>query len=396
MEDNPKAVLIGDLNMLRSFSEIKDDVVLIVDSKDEVSRYSRMAHDVRIIEFEKLSDLEIVGNLVDVARDFSSQPILFYGDDRVLLLISRHRKELQKWYKYIVPEEGLLESCTDKQHFISVAKEQNLITPRSISSSEIGDISRVESVIGFPCIIKPAVHIDWYKHRVMQSGSRIPAKILLASNQKELDDWLTNFSKNDEFIIQEYIPGGEDVIYSFHAFMDDRSEPLACYVGKKIRTYPSVGGVSTYLRLVKNEEIIRLGLEVIRKLKLTGPVKIDFKKHEANGKYYLLETNLRFNLWNYLGTACGINVPLTAYHYLSGQPYQVSTEYNTNIRWLSFGDDFRSFVRCYHPEGSYTIWAWIRSLMKPKVCDIFAWNDPIPFVMSIWKYTRALMKPVRR
>lgn len=387
---NSKAVLVGDLNMLRSFSDIKINTILVITDSDDVSQYSSQYDVCKILDIAELSDTEIVNELVLISQPFGERPILFYGDDRLLFIVSRNRDILEKYFKFLIPDPELVEYCTNKVRFPDLAKEHDLLIPKNIVFSGFNNNHEVETEVGFPCIIKPAVHIDWHESRAIKENSERPTKILLANNNAELDNWLDYFNENDELIIQEYIPGGEDAIYSFHTFADEESQPLAYFVGKKIRTYPSVGGVSTYVKLVHDEEVVRIGFETIKKLKVKGPVKIDFKKHAATKKYYILELNLRYNLWNYLGTVCGINIPMLAYRYLSNQPFHSPTEYKTNIRWLSFGDDFRSFVRYYRPEGQYTLWSWLRSMMHPKIYDVFSWNDPLPFIVAMVKYFKAL------
>ena len=187
-------------------------------------------------------------------------------------------------------------------------------------------------------------------------------------------------------MIQPYISGGDDHIYSFHAYLNQHSEPLAYFAGRKIRNYPRDCGLSTFLELVKEPEVISLGLQILRKLIFVGPVKLDFKKDAGSGRFYLLEINARFTLWNHLGVACGINIPLAAYADLTGQPTSLQTEYRTGVRWLSFGNDFRSFLRDYHREGDLSWAQYLMSLSGPKVYPIFDWRDPLPMAVTIWRH----------
>jgi hypothetical protein len=53
------------------------------------------------------------------------------------------------------------------------------------------------------------------------------------------------------------------------------------------------------VRLVANDEVMRLGWETTERLGLTGLIKIDFKHDVARDRYYVLEVNLRSTLWNH-------------------------------------------------------------------------------------------------
>jgi predicted ATP-grasp superfamily ATP-dependent carboligase len=164
---------------------------------------------------------------------------------------------------------------------------------------------------------------------------------------------------------------------------------LGHFVGKKIRTFPREAGVSTYLELVIEPRVTTLGLEVVRSLHLVGPIKVDLKRDPRTGRFYVLELNARYNLWHYLGSACGVNLPLLAHADLTGDPCARPSEQRTGVKWLSLGGDLRSFLRSYRPSGELDFVSWLRSLRGPKVHDVFAWNDPVPSLVGAVNYLRA-------
>ncbi len=391
-----KAVLIGDLNMLRSFKSMRDDTVLVVTDPEDISRFSRFIGNCELLDIARLDDREIADSLISIAEKLDQPPALFYGDDRLLFAISRHRERLQPHYRMLLPDSRLIEDCTDKVRFVDLAERNGLPVPRNHVYLGIDDLSHIESRIGFPCIIKPAVHIDWFETEAIKAQQSRPSKILLARDRDELVRWLGYFGPDEKLLIQQYVPGDESRVYSFHTFADENSTPLAWFTGRKIRTYPSVGGLSTYLELIHDDDLRQLGFEIVRKLGVKGPLKIDCKRHPETGKFYILELNLRYTLWNYLGTANGVNIPLAAYRYLTGQALEAPGRHATHTRWLSFGDDLRSFVRCYRPAGEYTTWTWLRSLMHRKVYDVFSWDDPGPFFADMTSQARSLLARLGR
>jgi predicted ATP-grasp superfamily ATP-dependent carboligase len=40
-----------------------------------------------------------------------------------------------------------------------------------------------------------------------------------------------------------------------------------------------------------------------------GPINVEFKRHEENGKYYVMEANCRLNGYSYLTTMNGMDFP---------------------------------------------------------------------------------------
>jgi predicted ATP-grasp superfamily ATP-dependent carboligase len=193
----------------------------------------------------------------------------------------------------------------------------------------------------------------------------------------------------DRFVVQEFVPGGEDRIYSFHAYVPRGSLPRVGYIGRKVRTYPSMGGESTLVTLVHNEEVMRAGWETVDRLGLTGIMKIDFKQHAETGRYYVLEVNLRCSLWTQLGARCGVNLVELAYRDLCGLSYEAVSEYRTDVCWLHVLRDVQTFFQEYRPKGHLSLGGWLRSYLGPKVYSTFAWDDPLPSILHLAAMVRS-------
>jgi predicted ATP-grasp superfamily ATP-dependent carboligase len=384
----PKAVLIGNLSMLRSFTGKPVETIVANHFRGDVTRYSRYCKNWRKLTVEGedagggLDEEKVLAELIDIARRETVPPVLFYGDDVMLKLISKNRERLLEYYRFNMPGRELVEACMSKKDFAALAGEKKLPVPSGLQSSPELDCEMIEKKVGFPCALKPGTHIGWFSSEAVLAEGNMLQKILLVNDLDECATALENMRKfTTDFIVQEYIPGGEDQIYSFHAYIPRSGMERTAYVGKKIRTYPSMGGESSYVELVREPAIIQLGFEIVDKLAITGPVKIDFKKDINRNKFFVLEINLRFNLWNYLGSRCGINLPYMAYMDICGLEYTPSMEYQTGLRWLNFGMDLRSFVKDYYPSGQLSLPAWIRSFWHPKIYAYFCWSDPLPFIV---------------
>jgi predicted ATP-grasp superfamily ATP-dependent carboligase len=171
--------------------------------------------------------------------------------------------------------------------------------------------------------------------------------------------------------------------------MNAQGAMLGHFVGRKIRTFPREAGISTYLELVREPAVVELGHHVVERLGVVGPLKIDLKRDPRSGRFYVLELNARYNLWHYLGSACGVNLALIAHADLTGQASPPARDYQTGVRWLSFGADLRSFLRSYRPSGEIGLGGWLASLQGPKVYDVFAWDDPLPLLFGTLNYCAA-------
>jgi len=380
----PAAVLHGDLNMLRCFVGSGVRTVALSSDPSSLTFYSRHCGQRRLIADCGVDPVAAVADLRALGRLLPGRPVLFYGDDATLLLVSRNRAELAERFRFLLPEAGLVEALVDKLRFAALARELALPVPRTVSSAEHRTADAIARALPGPWILKPFCHLGWRTSSAVLGLGVGPVKALHAGDRDELGRMLARIeSFSSDFVVQEHISGGEDHVYSFHAYLDAARRSLGHYVGRKIRTYPRSAGVSTYLELVDEPELTRLGFEVLERLGLQGVVKLDFKRDPRTGRFYLLEVNPRFSLWNHLGAASGVNLPLLAYRDLAGLPALPAAPARTGVRWLSLADDARTFVRSFAPAGELSLWGWLASLRGPKVYDVFAWDDPSPFVINL-------------
>lgn len=384
--DPVTAVLTGDLNMVRCFDGTGLRTVLVGSDPDDLKFHSRSGRS-HLIADPRTEPKRAVEDLVALGRELPGRPALFYDSDPMLVLISRNRALLERYYRFRMPEPELVEALASKVEFDGLAKRLALPVPKTVLSRDVRSGEEAAARLTLPCMFKPVSHAGWYSSDIVVEAGAKPFKALLAETREQfLTLWekMTRFDR--DFVIQEYVPGRDNCIYSFHAYLDERSRPLGYFVGQKLRTYPKTSGVSTYLELTHDAEVQRLGLGILSKMRFVGPVKLDFKKDETRGRFYLLEMNPRFNLWHHLGAACGINLPRIAYEDLFNRSKAPATEYRTGVRWLSFGNDARAFLRDYRPDGELTLAQWLWSLRSKKIHDVFSWRDPQPFGAWLVRY----------
>ena len=387
------AMIAADLNILRCFAGSGIKTCITSSDPKSILFHSRYCRGKRIVANSSVNPERFITDLVELGKGYAEHPILYYNSDGTLLALSRNREKLLPYYRFLLPPVELVEDLVDKTRFARFATELHLPVPRTLRPSQVQHAEDVLAQMTLPCILKPnSRHLGWHDLLLLSGEGNDPQKGLIAHTPEEFSRMYTNLRQaTDQFIIQPYIPGGDDCIYSFHGYFDHHAKPLAYFVGRKIRTYPKNNGVSTYLELTKEPEVVRLSLEVLCKMNFVGAVKIDLKKDRTTGQLYMLEINPRYTLWNQLGAACGINLALVAYAEQTGQPIVPQTEYRTDVRWLSFGNDLRAFVRSYRPAGDLSFEQWVCSLASSKVYDVFAWDDPMPFLVSFWNYVKLVI-----
>lgn len=336
---------------------------------------------------------QAIDDLVRLGKSFAHPPMLAFDSEVMLLAASRHRVCLAPYYRFLFPPPWLVEDTTCKLRFAALAERLGLPSPRSMVPTERTTLDEITDRIGFPLILKPNSHVGRFRSAVVREGRllHMPHKALRADNPAELElQYATIQRLCGSFVIQEYIPGDDTCLYSFHAYLNSHSQPLGYFVGRKVRTYPMDTGFSTFLELAHQAEVVRVCLEALERMRFVGPVKLDLKWDPLRRRFQILECNTRFTLWSYLGCACGVNLPLVAWQDLHGDPVTPQTNYRTNVRWLSLGNDLRTFLREYRPTGKLNWLTYLWSLRGRKVHEMFCWRDPLPSL--VWARTRIMLK----
>ena len=357
-------ILLGGLNVVRALGLAGIPVVIATQDRRAPSTASRFCKGV--LDLPPLAERDaVVDALIRAGRAYGTRLPLFYDNDDRLTLVQDCRAALAPHFALLLNEPALADALLEKSRFQALAERAGLPVPRRI---EWPDIATERG----PVLVKPRTRTAWDNSsiRLQLFGGAGKARVFADGREARDNALVAQLAEQLQF--QEYIPGGDDAIWSFHGFAAPGGEVLASFVGRKIRTYPALTGDSSYLRLARDESLAALGRDIAARLGLAGIFKMDFKRR-PDGSYALFEINTRFNLWHYLGAVNGVNLPKVAYQYLTGQRIEKSS-FRVRYRWLCLREDWRArrqvgFVR------------WLISLAYlPKVYDIFAWRDPLPCV----------------
>lgn len=137
-----------------------------------------------------------------------------------------------------------------------------------------------------------------------------------------------------DLMAQEVIPGGETDVLSYHVYVDSSGEVTGEFTGRKIRTYPLQYGISSALVTTSDPPLMAQGRELVERLGLRGPAKLDFKR-TPDGRTFLLEVNPRFTLWVHPGALAGVNLAALAYADLAQGPRPAPRSARAGVCWMN-------------------------------------------------------------
>jgi D-aspartate ligase len=367
----PKALacVMGDMDLLRPLT-LAGIPCAVVSRPGVPSLYSRYAK-ARLVCDDYEDNIDgLLDTLVRFGKAQPEPPVLFYEEDGQVLLVSRHRERLSKAFRFVVADATLLEDLLDKGRFQVLAQRHGLPVP----AARCFDPAALEPAalgLRFPLIIKPLTRLDRWNDSF---GLR---KALCAENIEALRAlWPQLRAVGLTLLAQEFVPGAEARIESYHCYVDAHGRIAGEFTGRKIRTYPLSYGHTTALEITDAADVRSQGRDSIERLGLTGVAKLDFKR-DPQGNLRLLEINPRFNLWHHPGTLAGINIPALVYADLTGSPRPPATRVKAGVRWCRPWKDLPAARAAGMPLTRWASWT-----LGCEAKSTLSWDDPLPFLRS--------------
>jgi D-aspartate ligase len=382
----PAALVISDkkIGLVRSLGEVGIPVVIGGTMKDAANA-SRYVHDK--IVFPRFDTPAFIEQLVSVGPQFKEKPVLFTTDDKVLLSVSRHREILSNYYRFLLPGKELAEDLADKRRFAKLAEKHGLPVPQTFLPRNMEELQQVSKIIEYPCILKPAHNELWKDpqmvHGLLEGHFKKAIKVHSAADLISTYEWVQTFSP--EMVVQEYVEGRDENLYSLNVYINRSGQVQGVFLGHKIRTYPAEFGIGSCVESFVDQELMDLGIKVLKDLGYCGVANVGFKRDSRSHQPKILEINLRFNLWTYLGTYCGINLPARMYYDLIDQPSDSvnhQSTYPTGVRWIRLKTDLMAYKE-YRKKGHWSPWTWLQSYAHKRVFHTFSAKDPAPALYDL-------------
>src|SRR5262249_32956843 len=147
-------------------------------------------------------------------------------------------------------------------------------------------MSDVESFLAtarFPVLLKPiSSGPTALSMRLVQSSDE-----LLQHYDSIENPWTTNL------MIQEYIPGGDEMTWTFNGYFDRRGECHVAFTGRKLRNFPAYFGAASLGVCVRNEWVEKTTIEFMKAIGYRGPLDLGYRYDERDGRYKVNDINPR-------------------------------------------------------------------------------------------------------
>jgi predicted ATP-grasp superfamily ATP-dependent carboligase len=341
------------------------------------SRYCRID---RVLD----SEARLLELLDDVGSRMPDKGVLIPTGDGEVLFLLKHRSRLGAHFHFRLPDSELVERLANKRFQYEYAASLGVPVPQTYFPENTQQLRRIAASLSYPCIIKPCYAHLWrsYRRRV---AMRDWAKAAQVDTPEQLEACYDRMSAGGvELLVQERIEGEESRLYSVYLYLNAASEPLASFVLQKRRQWPPVYGNGSYSISCRQDESLDLSVKLLEGLRYQGIANVEFKHDPKDGKFKLIEVNLRCGNRVGLAIECGVDIPHIAYRDMLGETPLPAHRYEVGVAWIDLLADWAGFSH-YHATENLTLWEWARSAWAAKSHAYFAVDDPLPWCAHLWR-----------
>jgi predicted ATP-grasp superfamily ATP-dependent carboligase len=318
------------------------------------------------------NDEENLQFLLDLADECGLQDWMIFptGDEATAFLSLRH-DQLSRRYCLTTAEWSVFRWAFDKRLTYRMAGELGVPVPLTGYPALTG----VPYSGPFPAIVKPAVKLGMDRLSI-EKAWRVDGSDELAAR---LHDAAVVHAPAT-LMVQELIPGAGDDQFSF-AGLCVNGEPLVSLVTKRLRQYPmDFGRSSTYVVTIDDPRVETLAVRVIRHLKLSGLVEVEFKRDPRDGEYKLLDVNARIWGWHTIARGAGVDFPYLQWRLLTGSPV-ARRRAPAGLTWMRLSTDLAASIPAIG-NGRLSLSDYLPTLIGRHERAVFAWDDAMPGLLD--------------
>lgn len=231
--------------------------------------------------------------------------VIFPTDDLQLENLSYIYDDIKDFCYVPFNNKNIIKSL-DKYYQYRCCEKYNVPYPKTLDISTLKGLNNLAKTIKFPVLFKPNKRSDMttsvFRSLYLKNNEEFQSK------KHIIEKYLT---KGISFLASEYIPGDDTNIYAYVGYRSKKGEILNEWIGKKLTQFPDKFGVFSSASNEAPEIVIEQGRTLLNEMNIFGIAEPEFKLDHRDGKYKLMEINLRSMMWHRLGSLCNVNLHYT-------------------------------------------------------------------------------------
>jgi D-aspartate ligase len=380
----PVVVLVssqhGGVGIIRSLGRLGIPVYGVHQDLREPAARSRFLRRVFRWDFSSAPAADSLSFLRDVARQIGRQPLLLATSDITAVFVAENAEILARDYLLSAPSSEVARCFVSKRQTFELCHKLGVPTAATASPQSREEVMNFARATDFPVVMKG-------EDGEFLGRNRKRLRVAIVADENELLELfdLNAATGRPGIILQEYIPGGDDAIWMFNGYFNDRSQCLFGATGRKLRQFPPHRGSTSLGICARNEAVETQTTRLMQAVAYRGPLDIGYRFDARDGQYKLLDANPRIgSTFRLFAAENGLDVARALYLDLTHQsipPAQVSE----GRKWIVETNDLVSSWSQFR-ERQLTLGAWMRSLRGVQEGAWLATDDlaPLATVPLLW------------
>ncbi len=270
------------------------------------SRHSKLLKHHILDNFE--NEAVFVEALLKLHKVLDCEKVLLIAcGDTYVDKILENRSALEE--KFILPyiELELADRLQHKTSFYELCEEYGLDYPKTqvVAKSSYQDL---KLNLKFPIVLKPANSVMYWLTDF--EGRK---KAFLIHDEEQLTDTLSriyNSTYDDEFIMQEFIPGDDSSIAVVNNYVSKNGKVVMQSFGNVLLEDHAPNGIGSHMAIISGNqpELLEKIKNLLEDLNYTGFANFDLKYDSRDNTYKFFEINLRQGRSSFYTTNAGCNL----------------------------------------------------------------------------------------
>lgn len=322
---------------------------------------------------------DLVATLQRLARRLDEPAVLVPCQDWAVTAISEARASLSD-FRFLLPPHDVVEMLADKASFDAHARAVGLPVPESRVVRSQDDVELAAQQMTFPCVLKPASRSQAWSANTSDKAYHVNDGAALRETFDRVAAWA------ESFVVQQWVVGPEDNLFSVNGYFDAAGRPLATFVARKIRQWPVRTGQSSLGVECRNDDVLDLYHRLFSSVDYRGLAYLEVKQDARSGEYFLVEPNIgRPTGRSPIAEAGGVELIDTMYRDIMNEPIpdqDKRTQRYGNAKWIHLRRDLMASY-AMNRSGELSLRDWARSMRGAKFFAVLDRSDPAPFFGDI-------------
>jgi D-aspartate ligase len=298
---------VNGYSLARTFYETYNIESIICDISKNIAYYSKFCK--FFIIKNPNNDIDaFINDVIKIGRsvrDLSKFPILLVTNDIWLIPLAKYKKKLENIFLYSFSGWDVIDKFVNKNKLYKLSFSLGISYPKTVCVNRSRRLDFDIQQLQFPLLVKPS-DVNEYSYCFPGYKRNFVFETIDAILNHLRFVYENNYS--GDLILQEYIPGGVENLFTCTTYSDRTGKVLAASTGCKLSQFPVEAGTITSGLVKHNKYIIEFTRILLESNSFFGIANTEFKYDTRNNTYKLIEINARPGMWNYSVFLSGINL----------------------------------------------------------------------------------------